>query len=186
MFLCVWMFHSGRGRIRTCVTEFRLDSAFAYCYRVSVNTSSRPKVKWTELEWGVIVRRCDLKYLTHICLYCLSLHRASRRAFNPLPDYFTSESVWLSRWSNDLSVPAPIVSCFSLSSPRFMYCGTEFLAYYLHLYHLLVGDDRYVTVLLYGWAINAGIVTELYSTDWYYIITFTFFHTFILSIKRRI
>ena len=33
---------SGRGRIRTCVTMTRLDSAFAYCYHVSVNSKITP------------------------------------------------------------------------------------------------------------------------------------------------
>lgn len=58
MFLCVWMFHSGRGRIRTCVSShgFPSDGSYLYCYlHITTLTISRPKkVRRTALECRTI------------------------------------------------------------------------------------------------------------------------------------
>ena len=158
------MFHSGRGRNRTCVSNHRAVSHIPlrnYAFNHTL-TISRPNVRRAELERRVFTRSV---------LYCLLYISTSRLKPH-------GESVWLSRWSQCLSAPAPIVSCFSpssnrlffdrftvshsyllLSSPCFMYRGTYILRYNLYFKYLFICYYWYITVLLSCTTINTGVVT---------------------------
>ena len=190
MFLCVWMFHSGRGRIRTCVTEFRCAEFRSIPHRALK--------RWGGQHWNGV---------RFLCLYCLSYFNANDHVFvgttfqssNLKPHLCKEVSViYAPVWepSGTLStVPTHAASTYKISyffftilfsSPSFMYWSWNFLRNYLYFEYLFVCDNRYVTILLSCTTINASIITELCSPDWYYIIAFTFFHTIILSISLRV
>ena len=130
MFLCIWLFHSGRGRNRTCV---QVSVTFVSYF---LSDLSRPNVRRAELERRVFTRSV---------LYCLLYISTSRLK----PHVVGNSLMW-----------RPLIKLLVLlSSPRFMYRGTYILRYNLYFKYLFVCYYWYVTVLLSCATINTGVVT---------------------------
>ena len=139
MFLCIWLFHSGRGRNRTCVSNHRAVSFIPlrnYAFNHTL-TISRPNVRRAELERRVFTRSV---------LYCLLYISTSRLK----PHVAGNSLMWR---------PLIKLLVLLLSSPRFMYRGTYILRYNLYFKYLFICYYWYVTVLLSCTAINTGVVT---------------------------
>ena len=72
------------------------------------------------------------------------------------------------------------------STPSLVHAGTYLGWHYLYFEYLLVSYYGYVAVSLCGTTLDTGIVTQCYSAWRYYVCTFTFCHTIILSTVFRI
>ena len=153
-----------------------------------VNESiSRPVERWAALECG------DARHLP-VCpdLYSFSVYTAfltssSRTiiAFNPssklrpLMPQRRSAGIFVYSATKHLLLRL-------LTSPWPVHCGTCCLTDDLNSVTGLMCDNGYVAILFNVWTSCACVVPELYSPCRYYIVTFTFFHTNILSYVLRV
>ena len=150
-----------------------------------VNESiSRPVERWAALECG------DARHLP-VCpdLYSFSVYTA----------FLTSSSRTIIAF-NPSSKLRPLMpqrrsaGIFStkhfllrlLTSPRPVHCSARCLTDDLNSVTGLMCDNGYVAILFNVWTSCACVVPELYSPCRYYIVTFTFFHTNILSYVLRV